>query len=105
MTADYSGDADHLRCRDVARQSGVLRRPSVSRSPAMRFVCWKLDLLALAGTLPRDRLSLAVNTEPIAHALIEESRCSTRADETSRTRFVHAKTQVSRATRWHRRCT
>jgi len=41
-------------------------------------VCWKLDLLALAGVLPLDRLSLAVDTEMIAHALIEGSRSSAR---------------------------
>ncbi|HEX8111262.1 MAG TPA: hypothetical protein VF516_26215 [Kofleriaceae bacterium] len=32
-------------------------------------MCWKLDLLALAGALPLDRLSLAVSTEAIAPAL------------------------------------
>jgi len=66
---------------------------------------WKLDLLALAGTLPLDRLSLAVNTEPIARALIAESRSSARVDASSRTRFVYAKTQAHRAARWHCRCT
>jgi len=44
-------------------------------------------LAALAGTLPLDRLSLAVNTEAITHVLVEESRSWARADESSRTRL------------------
>src|SRR5262245_15924969 len=77
---------------DRPQSGAVLREPIAG--DALRVMEARL---ARAGWdfAPRP-LSLAVNTEPIAHALIEESRSSARADESSRTHFVHAKALASR---------
>jgi len=97
-----AGDGEIASDRDLVEARA---EASEQRSKAMRFAYWKLDLPALAGALPLDRLPLAVDTAPIAHALIEESCSSARAADSSRTRFVYPATQVSGARRWHRRCT